>query len=223
MRYDFTKIKNILRKYSHAWILLYVFFYMPCFSYLEKRVNVHFYRIECALDKYIPFCELFIIPYLLWFIYVAITIGYFFFTNKREFYQLTLFLFSGMTIFLITCAIFPNGLNLRPMHFARDNALIDIVKYLYRIDTPTNVLPSLHVFNSLCCLLAIKNNEKLKEHHMIQWGAFILSILIILSTMFLKQHSVIDVVAGFALAYFLYEIFYATSKETAPQFRRQII
>ena len=53
-------------------------------------------------------------------------------------------MFSGMTIFLIICTVFPNGLNLRPEVFTRDNFCIELVKRIYQTDTPTNVLPSLH-------------------------------------------------------------------------------
>lgn len=70
-------------------------------------------------------------------------------------------MFSGMTIFLIICTVFPNGLNLRPEVFTRDNFCIELVKRIYQTDTPTNVLPSLHVYNSICCYIAISHCEKL--------------------------------------------------------------
>ena len=45
--------------------------YLPWFGHLEKTVTTHFHVIHTALDDYIPFCEYFIIPYLLWFGYVG--------------------------------------------------------------------------------------------------------------------------------------------------------
>ena len=74
-------IINWLKEYKHAWLLLYVFIYLPWFAYLERTV-VSYHPVHIFLDDYIPFQEIFIIPYLMWFGYVGIGIAYFFFTNK---------------------------------------------------------------------------------------------------------------------------------------------
>ncbi|MRN26701.1 phosphoesterase, partial [Romboutsia ilealis] len=83
----------------------------------------------------IPFIEYFIVPYLLWFVFIAATFLYFFFTDVDGFYRLAKLMFTGMTIFLIISTLVPNGLNLRPMYFARDNVFVDMVKMLYKADT----------------------------------------------------------------------------------------
>ena len=128
------KIKKIICKYRHAWVLLYAFIYMPWFMYLERRPAVRHFIIHSPLDDHIPFIEYFIVPYLLWFAFIAVVVGYFFFTDKKGFYQLAAFLCTGMTLFLIICTIFPNGLHLRPHTFARDNIFTDMVRMLYRTD-----------------------------------------------------------------------------------------
>ena len=194
------KIRNFIKKYRHAWVLLYALIYMPWFVYLERRTNVHYFIIHSPIDDYIPFVEYFIVPYLLWFLFVAVAAGYFFFTDKRGFYRLAAFLITGMTFFLILCTVFPNGLNLRPAEFARDNIFVDLVRYVYSTDTPTNVLPSIHVFNSIGVCIAIGHSDALKKRRSIQYVSYLLAVLIILSTMFLKQHSVTDVIAALALA-----------------------
>ncbi|HIW22142.1 MAG TPA: phosphatase PAP2 family protein [Candidatus Dorea intestinavium] len=189
---------------------------MPWFIKLEQRpATIKHYLIHSPLDNYIPFVEYFIIPYLLWFAFVAVMLLYFFFKDKKEFYQLIIFLFTGMTIFLIISTIFPNGLNLRPTTFARDNVFVDMVKRLYKTDTPTNVLPSIHVFNTLGIAIAVKRSKHLKKHKVTKAIIYLLSTLIILATMFLKQHSVTDVVAAFALGGILYYLVYVmqTHKE----------
>ena len=50
--------------------------------------------------------------------------------------------------------------------------------------------------------------QALKDRKWLQRGALILSVLIILSTMFIKQHSVIDVCLGTTLALFGHLLFY---------------
>ncbi|MGL6199989.1 MAG: phosphatase PAP2 family protein [Lachnospiraceae bacterium] len=211
------KIKKLLQRYKHAWVLLYAFIYMPWFLWLEKTVTKEFYVIHSSLDDYIPFIEYFVVPYLLWFIFIAVTLGYLFFRDTQGFYKLALFLFSGMTIFLIISTIFPNGLDLRPDTFARDNIFVDMVKQLYKSDTPTNVLPSIHVYNSIGTYLGILYNQKLSQIKWVRYGSLALTISIILATMFLKQHSIIDVVAAFAMGTLMYILVYSREPKTARQ------
>ena len=78
-----TRLKEFLFKYKHAIIILYMPIYLLWFTSLEKRTNVHFTDIHCKIDDYIPFCEFFIIPYLLWFLYVAVSLVYLFFQTKH--------------------------------------------------------------------------------------------------------------------------------------------
>ena len=124
-------MKSFLQKYRHAWVFLYGFIYLPWFFYLEKHVTTDFHIIHTSLDEKIPFLEIFIIPYGLWFLFIAVTVGYFFFTDKTDFYKLSAFLCIGMTIFLIFSTIYPNGQILRPTTFEHDNIFVDLVKQLY--------------------------------------------------------------------------------------------
>ena len=209
-------LKTKLSQYKHGLLLLYFFLYFPWFGYLEKTVTTHFHVIHVALDDYIPFCEYFIIPYLAWFGYVAFGVCYFFFKNKEEYYRLCTTLFTGMTIFLIVSTLYPNGHYLRPTYFDHNNICIQLVKWLYSTDTPTNLFPSIHVYNSICVNAAIWHSEDFKKHQAVRYGSAVLMVLIILSTMFLKQHSVFDVVTGTVLAVFLYSVVYNPNASLVP-------
>lgn len=222
MRTAIESFKKLIKKYRHAWVLLYGFIYFPWFTYLERHNASEYFFIHSPLDDYIPFVEYFIVPYLLWFAFIAAAILYFLFTDKEGFYKLTAFLFTGMTIFLIICSIFPNALQLRPETFARDNIFVDMVRALYQTDTPTNVLPSMHVFNSLGVAIAIYHSKALKNHPAIQISSYCLAGLIILSTVFLKQHSVTDVIAAFALACIIYPLVYATQPKKITKVAQQL-
>lgn len=197
-------MKKFLKKYAHAWTLLYVFIYGPWFILLEKHVTTDYTVIHCALDDKIPFCEYFIIPYFLWFLFVPAVMIYLFFYSRKEFYQASAFLFIGMTIFLIICTIWPNGINLRQDISYKNSILADWVTGLRKTDTCTNVFPSLHVFNTLGCQIALMKSKGLRKHSALKFATGILSILIILSTVFLQQHSCIDVIGGFGLALIMY-------------------
>ena len=102
-------VKDFLYRYRHGWILSYFLIYLSWFAYLEQTVTRRFHVIHMPVDDYIPFIEVFVIPYFLWFVYVALAIAYFFFTNVQDYYKLCIFLFVGMTVFLVVSTVYPNG------------------------------------------------------------------------------------------------------------------
>ncbi|MCI8356986.1 MAG: phosphatase PAP2 family protein [Lachnospiraceae bacterium] len=201
-------MKAFFHKYKHAIpLLIYAPVYMIWFGHLEKTVK-HYKLIHVALDDYIPFCEVFIVPYLLWFLYVAATVAFFFFKDKDDYYKCCAFLFAGMTVFLLVSTLWPNGHRLRPFIFPRDNIFTKLVSMIYRADTPTNLWPSIHVYNSLGCHFAIAKSRHFAKHKGIRNCSLVLCISIILSTMFTKQHSAFDVITAFVMAAVMYLLVY---------------
>lgn len=215
------KIKHFLKKYNHALVFLYALIYMPWFIYLEKHVTRNYYLIHSPLDDYIPFVEYFIVPYLLWFVFIAAGALYLFFKDKKGFLQMALFLIIGMSLFLLICTFFPNGLNLRPTTFARDNIFVSLVRFVYSVDTPTNVLPSMHVFYSVGISIGLTRTESLKNKPWVHFGILLLTVLIILSTVFLKQHSVTDMFAGLVMSGILYQVVYVHEEKRAQKYLQQ--
>ena len=215
-----TAVSSFIEKNKHGLLMLYFAIYLPWFGHLEKTVTTHFHVIHVALDDYIPFCEYFIIPYLLWFGYIAWGLGYFYLHNKDEYFRLCTTLFTGMTVFLVVSTIYPNGHYLRPDTFARDNIFTDAVRWLYATDTATNLFPSIHVYNSIAINIAVWHCDNFKHKKAVRFCSAFLMFSIILSTMFLKQHSVFDVVTGIVMAVFLYLIVYAGSPLLAPAWQR---
>ena len=211
------KFTELTEKYKHAWVFLYILVYMPWFMFLEQHVTTEYHVIQTTFDEYIPFIEYFIIPYLLWVVFIAVVMLCVFFADVDGFYKRAKIMFAGMAIFLIISTIFPNGQDLRPMVFERDNIFVDMVRMVYRMDTCTNVFPSLHVFNSVCACIAIHESKALKKHRTVCQAAYLLAGLIILATMFLKQHSVLDVMAASFMAYVLYQFVYAKERRRAPK------
>ena len=204
------KFIHILSQYRHGLVLVYFFIYMIWFTYLERTVTTEFTPVYSRLDDYIPFLEIFIIPYFIWFAYIFVTVAYFFFTSKQDFYKCCAFLFIGMTICLIIYTIWPNGHYLRVDidNLGRSNIFTRILSRLYTIDTSTNVFPSIHVFNSIGAMIAIRKSERLRPITWLQISTFILTVLICMSTVFLKQHSILDVFGGILLSIIMYIFVY---------------
>lgn len=207
------RVKENIKKYKHIWILSYGLVYLLWFRLLESTVTTRtgYHIMHSWLDDKIPFCEYFIVPYLLWFLYIAVGISYFFLVNKEDYYRLCLFLFTGMTASLIICSIYPNGTDLRPALRENPNVFSAVVSWLYRTDTCTNVFPSIHVYNSIGMHIAIsrsRNLERLKYGRWMKRGSFLLALSICLATVFLKQHSTLDVAGGVVLSSIVYGFIY---------------
>ena len=134
-----------------CFMALYLLFYLSAFNFLETRISMpHLVLVHCRLDDLIPFCKYAVIPYFAWFVWIPFTLFYLLWRAPREdFWRLCLPLFAGMTIALACYVILPTGLALRPYYVPGNDFFARTVRTLYRTDTPTNVCPSIHVFNSV--------------------------------------------------------------------------
>jgi membrane-associated phospholipid phosphatase len=99
-----------------------------------------------------------------------------------------------------------------------------MVERLYEVDTPTNVTPSIHVYNSLGVMIAVwKTDAKLVRSKVSRISMTVLGFLIILSTMFLKQHSFSDVIIATGLALFSYILVYRLGFVFVGKEQRRVI
>ncbi len=218
------KIKQFYIKYRHGIpLLIYMGIYLTWFAWLEKNNVKNYQVIHVSLDDYIPFCEFFVVPYFLWFAYVALVVVFLFFRNKQEFNRVCVFLFTGMTVFLIISTLWPNGHHLRLTEMPpRDNIFIRAVTFLWGIDTPTNIWPSIHVYNSMGAHFAVLRSAQLENKRGLKIASGILAFSIILSTMFIKQHSVFDVMTGIALGSFMYALVYRREAVLASRAQKRL-
>ena len=192
-------MRNWLKRHPLAWLPLgyFVLFYLPGFFLVERLVEPK-YIIHCFLDDWIPVCEYLLLPYLSWFPLLVGSQVYFLLKSDRDFLRLCFLMFSGMTLCLAIYCLWPNGLDLRPAAMG-DNFFCRAVQLLQAVDTPTNVCPSIHVASTAAIDAVVQRSALLKRRPGIRWGSRVLLVLICLSTLFLKQHSVVDVLCGLAL------------------------
>ena len=98
--------------------------------------------------------------------------------------------------------LFPNGQNLRPAEFTDPNIFTWLVGRLYHADTNTNVIPSMHV---LGCMAAVFGLFRCCcTPRWVKIGVIILTVLINASTVFIKQHSILDVIIALIVSVVLY-------------------
>ncbi len=197
----------------HHWLYVLILpVYLTLFFMTEHLIgtDASYTVIHHPLDDLIPFCEWFYIPYVLWYpfmgsvgLYLAIKDGKGF---KRYMTYIGISFIAAIGLFIL----FPNGQDLRPdlSALGRDNVFTRAVAALYKADTNTNVCPSLHVVGSMAATFGIFHHPRLRKTVWMPIGGIILTVLICLATVFLKQHSVIDVFVGIPYGLILYAAVY---------------
>lgn len=159
----------------------------------EPVVTVH-----CFIDDLIPFNEWFILPYFLWYAWVPVFMLIFMLQDKSTYLYYCFVLFAGATICLIVYAVYPNGLDLR-REITADNFAANLVRFIRMIDPPRNVCPSIHVASTVAVHAALNWSRKYNDNMPLLGLSWLVTALICISTMFVKQHSFIDVCLGIAL------------------------
>lgn len=182
-------------QFSHLKLLLGWVGYFALYFLTENLIpRENCYVIHAPLDDLIPFCELFIIPYVFWYALIVISLLYFLLYNVDSFKKLQTYIIITQVAAMAIYILFPNRQDLRPAEFPRENIFTEIISWLYAFDTSTNVCPSLHVAYSLG-IASVWVKEKGVSRW---WKAFVVVavILICLSTAFIKQHSIVDAFAA---------------------------
>lgn len=197
-------------QFSHLKLLLGWVGYFILFAMTETFIPAEkCYPMHCWLDDVIPFCEIFVIPYVFWYVFIIGSLLYFALYNTKSFRQLMTFIIITQIVAMAVYIFLPNRQDLRPVEFPRDNILTQLVGLLYSADTNTGVCPSLHVAYSVA-IASVWLKEK-QASIPVKVFVVVAAILISLSTMFIKQHSAVDVFAALLLCLFAECIVYGKS------------
>lgn len=196
-------------QFRHLKLLLFWPVFGILFLLMERGgILLHYHLMHCALDDMIPFCEYFFIPYLFWFVFIVGMLLYTILFDTESFKKFMYFIIITYSVTLIIYFFFPSAQHLRPAVFPRNNLFTQFLTYFYSFDTDTNVCPSIHVIGSLAVMFAAWHSKRFQS-----WGwktAFtIAAILISISTVFIKQHSVLDLLAALPLCFGAYAVVYS--------------
>lgn len=206
------KLRDFLSEHKHFYALLLLIPILIWFMYLEMNL-VPKYIVHTALDDRIPFVKEFAVPYLLWFLYIAFGIIYIGTHSCKEFYKLLIFLGGGMSVTYALYMIFPNAQDLRPVITGND-FFSWLMKIIYASDTPTNVCPSVHVINAIAVNSALQHSNYFAKIKFGKPASHIFTIIVCLSTVFIKQHSILDVALGIVVAALFYIPLYMLNLNT---------
>jgi len=187
---DITK-----KEYRHLWTLLFWPVYAVLFFLIGAIVEKgDYYVVHCALDDMIPFCEIFVIPYIIWFPFWILMGVYTLCFEVPTYIRYTKYLIVTLGLSLSIYVLWPNGQNMWPDPLPRQNFFTWIVSIIYETDHPTNVCPSEHVSTAFGVVFAAMDSKRFSGKRSIAF--WIIAILITLSVVFIKQHSALDILAA---------------------------
>lgn len=177
--------------------LLALVFVLTMVAYLPLNRRKSTYNFESNLDKHIPILSIFVIPYIAYFPYIVY--AFVMLWNTEVFFHFAVCMILMNIINAAFWLIFPNGVK-RP-EIKPETNLLYVLSLIHYYDGDTNGFPSFHVSHTLLVTFFLT----LAGQHF----ALIITIayLIIVSTLFTKQHYVIDVLGGiasFAITLILY-------------------
>ena len=199
-------------QYRHLWMLLFWPIYWiryPIVEFINPQERC--FLVHSIIDEHIPFWELFIIPYGLWLtIMLAINL-YMAFYDVDNFKKYTRFLMISFSISTLIFLVYPTYQDLRPVEFPRDNLFTRLVGAIYAADTNTNVCPSEHVIGSFAFWAAAIHSKWFRTPGRLT-AVTVTAILTSISTLFLKQHSIIDVIAAIPVCLVVYWICYGKKR-----------
>ena len=180
--------------------IIYMCVFMVLF-FLLKRIRFSVYHYPyMAIDLQIPYVRYFIIPYVFWFLWVPFTLIYLALTDAPSFRKVSGLLMVGKTIYLLVCLVYPTKLSLRPSTLPGNDIFCRMTSFIYSLSPEMHVFPSLHVFDSCIALHAVLAGKgRLFQKKSFKIFAWIVTVLICLSAVLVRQHSLIDIAGGILL------------------------
>jgi membrane-associated phospholipid phosphatase len=200
-------IIQYFRTHRYVWWGLFVPCYLAAFFTIEHFITDNYWATQLPIDDLIPFCKYFIVVYDLWAPLLVVTGLYLIVKDPEGFRRYMWSLMFTFTVSTIFCILVPNGQDLRPAAVEGGDIFAAIVRATYAVDTNTNVFPSVHVVGVTSALAAVYKTPGLRK-----WGwragCTALGLVIIASTLLVKQHAFIDILAGLAVGALGYFVIY---------------
>ena len=156
-----------------------------------------------VIDSKIPFNVWFIIPYCIWYLLIFLIPYYLYKKDKNIFTKYIISYLFCTVIANIIFIIYPTYVD-RPIVIG--NSILELMaRIVFWVDTPAqNCFPSLHCAVSMLFILYMFECKKCPLYLKIL--TLIISILIMIATLYTKQHVFIDLLSGDILAIVSYII-----------------
>lgn len=194
-----------MKKIKSSFLPLSLMFLIPLINIIYMQLNnsgrgIH--SLVTDIDISIPFIKYFAVPYIMWSPFLVITLIYICFRNREVYYRVMISLILGIIVCFLTYYFFQTAVP-RPQLYGND-LLTNLVRFIYNTDNPFNCFPSIHVLTSYILIKGIMSCDIKASIYSIV--IIMMSAMIILSTQFIKQHVIMDLVFAILLGNIIYKI-----------------
>lgn len=197
-------------RFAHVKLLAGWIVYFALYFITENLIPAsRCHPIHCALDDMIPFCEFFAVFYVGWYFYVFGALLYYFLFDAECFSGLSKFIIVTQLVAMFCYIVWPSRQDLRPETFERSNVFTWVMGFIYSFDTSTGVCPSLHAAYSAGVVSTVMK-DKLASRTA-KWLVSLFAVMVCLAVCFVKQHSVLDVLAALPLCLLAEAVAYGRS------------
>lgn len=214
-----NKIK-LIPSYAVCPLLVMVTFNMVIYVGAEilTKHRVH-YNLTTSLDRMIPLIPAFSIIYLGCYLFWVVNYIMIVRVSKSHCYRFALADLMSRVICGFFFLVVPTT-NVRP-HLQSTDIFAFLLKMVYVTDAPTRLFPSIHCLVSWFCYIGIRSQKTIPKWY--QTVSLIFAILVCVSTQVTKQHYVIDVLGGIAIAEFCYWISGKIMKRLSSRKEEEIV
>lgn len=187
-------MKNYLKENKNRIIILFgAFIFQSLIYFITKLFQNNPVYLNNAIDDRIPFIPSFVIFYVIWYLFLILIPLLILKYNKKVFDKYIVVSILYAILEGIIFILFPTTMNRQPLVVTDISTWV--VDIIYKVDTPVcNLFPSAHCAFSILFIISILDVKEVKKEYKIL--IIISSLLIILSTLFIKQHVVIDVLGA---------------------------
>ena len=197
---NMTKQRTLLKRiplyavlcFAYFWAIDLLVFYgtRPILPYLPTH------SLSTPLDEKIPVLPAWVTIYFLSFVSWAVTVFWIMMESKRHAYRLC----GVYTIIMIvsTVCFLAYPVTIERPEITGSGLFNEWMRFLYRVDSPTNLCPSLHVVISYLCWRCTLDCKKIPKWY--QWFNLIFLILVCFTILFVKQHFIADIGAGLVVS-----------------------
>jgi hypothetical protein len=195
-----STVRSFFRRFPpYAWMCFAAMFAVQMLVFSGTRVFLPYlpaHVLTTALDDAIPFVPQWVVIYFLAF--VTWVVNGIWITSESKPHGCR-FAFSYILALLISATVFLiyPGTMTRP-ELTGKGFIMDWMRFLYWIDSPTNLCPSLHVVISYFCWRGTIGCRRIPLWY--KWFSFVFAVLVCFSILFVKQHALVDIPAALIVA-----------------------
>ncbi len=195
----FPKLQNSMQTKLRTFAPLLWILCIPALNIFYGVLNhggANIRSLMTAFDERIPLIPAFILPYLIWYPFIFFMLILLFVKKRRAYYRTLTALCLGLISCYIIFYLFQTTIA-RPQ-IADHGWFSWLIRLVYQMDGPYNCFPSIHVLTSYLVLKGSNDCSNLSRISRMLIGITSWSIMI--STVFVKQHVVLDIAGAIVLA-----------------------